>query len=150
MNIIRIINKRQVSMNRLFRAFALFSILISAVLVVSCTGTDKTQYKMIIIAEGDTFTGHFLLNNDYYNFSTVGTWDTTVSGTYYYYVTLTDIIKESDLSSLIVSATGTASTTSIEYYLYKEKNDNTDLVDSSSDSPSYTGDIPYIKKTYDF
>jgi len=137
-------------MNRLFRTFALFSILISSVLVVSCSGTEKTQYKMIFIAEGDTFTGYFLLNNDYHNFQTVGTWDTTVSGTYYYYVTLTDIIKESDLSSMIVSATGTSSTTSIEYYLYKEKGDKTDLVDSASASPSYSGDIPYIKKTYDF
>jgi hypothetical protein len=107
---------------------------------------------MLIIAEGaDTFTGHFLLNNDYYNFETVGTWDKTTTGTWYYYVMLTDLIKESKLSTLIVSATGVAdSTTSIEYYLYKIKGDNTDLVDSASDSPSYTGDVPYIKQTYDF
>jgi hypothetical protein len=137
-------------MNRLFRTVLLFFILASAILIPSCTGETETQYKMLIIAEGDTFTGHFLLNNGYYNFQTVGTWDTTVSGTYYYYVILTDIIKESKLSSLIVSATGTTSTTSIEYYLYKVKGDSTDLVDSSSDSPGYTGDIPYIKQTYNF
>jgi hypothetical protein len=142
-------------MNRIFRTITLIFLLISSVFVLSCSGKTETKYKLIIIEQckishASDFTGYFLLNNNYYNFLSVGTWDTTVTGTNYYYVILTDITKESKLDSLIVSATGTADTTSVEYYLYKEKGDTTTLVDSATDSPGYAGDIPKISVTYNF
>jgi hypothetical protein len=109
----------------------------------SCNPT-KTSYEMLIIANGLTFNGYFILNSNYYNFkSGIGSWnsaaDQGTTNTYYYKVTLTDIVSSSKLSTIIISATGTIGTgtnppytTNIEYYLYKTTDSKTDLVDTST------------------
>jgi hypothetical protein len=117
-------------MIRIIKNISLLVFVCMIAMVLSCQAQTDPVYKMLIISQGDDFTGYFMLNTDTYDFSSVGSITTNSDNTTWYYtVTLNDLKSASKLKTLNVSATGKSDTTAIDFYLYKDDDLKKDVHD---------------------